>query len=60
MTTKKDLTKVDFAKRDTDFSAEFERQRALLFLELQRTVRCNGWFSRLIHAIAKKPFLTWN
>lgn len=58
--TKKDLTKVDFAKKDTDFSAEFERQRALLFLELRRAVRGKGWFSRLIHAIAKKPFLNWN
>lgn len=56
----RDLTKVDFAKNKTDFSAEFERQRALLILELQRTASPKGLFSRLIHAIAKKPFLNFN
>jgi hypothetical protein len=52
--------KRDYAKSRTAFTAEFERKRALLILELQSTVEGKGIFSQLIHAIAKKPFLIWN
>lgn len=54
---KRDLTKLDFAKRRTVFAEEFERKRALLVLELQRTVETQGVFSRLIQWAVKKPFI---
>jgi hypothetical protein len=50
---------MDFAKNRTEFSQEFERKRELLFLELQQVVVPRGLFSRLIYAVAKKPFI-WN
>jgi hypothetical protein len=50
---------MDYAKNRTEFSAEIERQRELLILELQAAIVPRGLLSKLFFAIAKKPFF-WN
>lgn len=53
----RDLTKVDFAQRKTDFSLEFERARTAFVLELRELVKPKGWLNRLFYRLAREPFL---
>jgi|GEM_PF-6687468 len=54
----RDFTKLDFAKKPTNFAKEYERQREILLLELQNTVEARGFISKLIYILTKKP--VWN
>lgn len=59
MQTYRSTRTMDYAKNRTEFSAEIERQRELLILELQEKIVPRGLLSKLFYRLAKKPFL-WN
>jgi len=51
----------DYSKRKTAFVKDYERAQRLAFHDMCAAITPKGWFSRILHAIAGKPFFgKWN
>lgn len=57
----RDLTKVDFAKKSTTFTEDYERALAIARREAWKAITPRGWLNRMFHAMSGKSILgNWN